>query len=199
MADKITIKERIFGAGHRVVTLLGVLAGGVVALGQYLDYVPAEYRTSKWYAVAAALVALGAALKMPGQPPKVPIALLLGGLLFAAPARAAEPVAGGCLESKALGHTCFGLDASFTALAFKEAGPRTIAAPSLGYAISAWADKWYKLTLPVHLGIEAGDGTAGLLIVGLRFANVIGISGVYEWVGAKGELYPALTIGVPIF
>lgn len=63
----LDIKDRALGVGNRILTALGVVAGALVSAGQYLELIPPEYRTSKWYAVAAALVALGTALKLPGK------------------------------------------------------------------------------------------------------------------------------------
>lgn len=64
------LKNRVLGAGHRIFTVIGGVAGFLVAVGQYMSYIPEPYRSSKWYAVAAAIVALGAAIKMPGQDAK---------------------------------------------------------------------------------------------------------------------------------
>lgn len=63
----LDLKNRLFGAGNRILTAVGAVAGFLVAMGQYLDLVPPEFRTSKLYVVAAALVALGAALRMPSK------------------------------------------------------------------------------------------------------------------------------------
>lgn len=86
--NSIDLKNRVLGAGHRIMTVVGAVAGFLVALGQYLELVPEEFRSSKWYAVAAALVALGAALRLPGQAAK-DAAKIAGAavlLFFAAPA-----------------------------------------------------------------------------------------------------------------
>jgi len=83
-------------------TGVGVAAGLLISLGEYLQYIPPEYRSSKWYLVAAALAALGAALKLPGKK-AAPAALALGLLLVAVPAKAADalvPAGGVCFNAK---------------------------------------------------------------------------------------------------
>lgn len=106
------LKNRLFGAGHIIFTAIGAAAGFLVSLGQYLALIPPEYRSNKWYGVAAALVALGAAIKMPSKgdpaalPPKALLALLVGGaLLAAAPARADDPVPPGLIPSAGICNT----------------------------------------------------------------------------------------------
>jgi hypothetical protein len=101
----LDLKNRAVGVGHRIMTGVGVVAGLLISLGEYLQYIPVEYRSSKWYLVAAALVALGTALKLPGKKdlPAAPAALVLGLLLFAGAARADDalvPAGGVCLNAK---------------------------------------------------------------------------------------------------
>lgn len=156
------MKERIFGIGHRILTALGAVAGALVFLGQYLDYIPAEYRSSKWYAVAVALVALGAALKMPAKPPAIAVvpdppkgfahpalllalAVALG--MFAFSARAEEPKFGGCLTSHP--GTCFAPSVSVNVIAIRvnDGSVTSTFDPGIGYGASVFSDKWHKLGL----------------------------------------------------
>lgn len=64
----ISLKDRVFGAGHRVYTVLGVVAGVLVAAAQYLDYIPEEWRGNKFYVIATGLVAAGAWWKAKVEP-----------------------------------------------------------------------------------------------------------------------------------
>jgi hypothetical protein len=69
----IDLKHRAWGTlWNKIFTVLGGLTGFAAAAGQYLDMIPEQYRSQKWYGVAAALVALGLALGK-GKPAPVPL------------------------------------------------------------------------------------------------------------------------------
>ena len=123
MLEKLDLKNRILGTGHRIFTVLGLLAGAVVAFGQYLDVIPEQYRSQKWYIVAVGLVAAGAWWRKNIAP--AALALLL--LCIALPARADWGVI--CLSE-----ACRAKDAAKHLMTFQGPGPGDTALSSTVWA-----------------------------------------------------------------
>jgi hypothetical protein len=198
------LKNRI--VYHCITTIVFAIGGALVEGGIALS----ESADPRWHLLAIALPLVGGAMKDPiflqklfGIASPAVLILVVGALFFASPARAqtsATPFLGGCFEKPVgpLGQLCVQPDLSYAGLAFKGAGPKVIAAPSVGYALMAWHDKWYMTGLTGHLGLEAGDGTAGTIDLGVRIARILGIKAMVEWAGAHREFFPVLDLTIPL-
>lgn len=94
--SNLDLKNRLFGVGHRIFTIIGSVAGLAVGLSDYLGLIPVQYQSAWWYVAAVGFAAWGAWWKKKMIPAITPaaLALLVAGALAYAPAVRAQEVMG---------------------------------------------------------------------------------------------------------
>ena len=194
-------KDRVFG--HLPSTIAGGIAAVAVALATYTQSLSVD---PKWsfalYAVSALLFAIGAAYKAPAAPPKgfaglgylIGLALIVTGILLAAPARADDPRFGGCLKN---GTTCFGPSVSLSVVAIdlKDGSVTAGVSPGVGYGVVLYSDRWYKLGFAGYASFR--DTATGQRVVPsmvISFAEYLRF-GVGQQIGGGGHPFGILAIG----
>lgn len=177
------LKTRVFGAKHRILTVIGAAAAVLGEVGGFAGLFPQD---SRLHAICAGCALLGAGLSWPGAgkapapvpillkdekppskdvPPPGPISflalLLAGSLLFlAAPARADEtvPPLGGLFQIGRV-HFSYGprLLPGMLALNFHTGAVDAVQIGGLAYGVDAWNDKPYAVGLAGFLGAQTGS------------------------------------------
>lgn len=208
------LKNRVWGVGNKVFTVLGAAAGLLVAAGEYLDIIPPEYRSNKWYAVAAGLVAAGAWFRrtFPGEKPATPpvapvvLAFLLGSLLFAPPAQAEEPDLRPATLC-AIGSTnawCFGILPTVTAFGVDVRHGKVVGNFQAGASVAAtWhPGKLESLTFGGHWGFgTANDGLPTTFNLGATASCLKGyLTLIADWqaIGAEHGFILMPALGLPL-
>lgn len=194
---------------HRVIlsyrsTLIGILcAAGIAVIDStttYLQSLPKGTGT----VLATLAVVLGAAVKkklaerviMPAA-----LALLVGSVLFAAPARADAPVPsqyGGCNKA---GTFCYGpaLSLSLVGLDLRSGKFTAGIIPGAGYGMTFFADKPYQLGVGGYAAIQSGPETTSGMFSGIvSFAQYVRTGVGWQIVGGSHATLLMLGLGADL-
>ena len=196
------LKDRVTGVGNRVFTVIGIVAGALVAASQYLDLIPQEWRSSRWYLLAVGLGLAGAWWRknMPSGAPPAAMLLLACALALPWSARADEATRpfGGC---NSLGTICYGPTMAISLVGMDMSTGKFTAGviPGAGYGITFFADKPYQLGLGGYAAIQTGpDTTSGLFSGIVSFANYLRVGVGWQVLGATHSSLLLLGLGTDL-